>query len=1490
VASGGYPYQSNISIVFTYTVSDWSTLNTSADKFGLVTLPNINETGFPYSNTGIDYILYDGIPKTIYRTAPWDYAQDGPGTFTESQVNITTDTSTTRSNLFSYNRYYTLVNTYTYETVFKHGSNFDIYHSNAFDFHDKYYDLYHQYIYTSNYSLPLPQVTDSNITYLIDDSSNLPSYRITNHYIRTSRTITSNIPTLQLQNTHLYQQNGTYQLSPSAPYQPLIVLQTDVGPVTSFHQSNIANHQIHVWNPLPSIDQVISTSNLLFTDNRTLTINYLQNRADSYTLDSSTLYQDVTYWNLTPTTPHHLRFDTSYLDGTVIIQHTCNVSFTKKGTGISGPSLQFTIGEIDAGELFTVPSLLSSNNGFVEYVIYNNSKTTPPIKKSIPSTYLINQTNYQNLGIDSEDRTYITSNHLYYQTGTFSTSNILYEITGYNPPGLRIYKNNVPLSLGDSFYQEDLTHNTIRIQNLTTLGSNYFTYDVKTNTGTPLLPSQTFSVEAYLQNKFLPSSFGQTTSNIIIQAGGLTEYLYQHQLRGSLWEYLRQNTQFRPEIRDTTLHILQPPTHGYFLTSNTASAIPHPCSSYTYETLRDPNTRVYYIPYSPMSLSNDSFQIFFSYSNVSSPIYTISLKNYWSRWSELVIPVHNEKFYESDLNNTFYYPTSQLPRSAGMVQDGITWSPETITFQGRSSNLQDKTSNISLTLSHENIPFQVQVKTVPITQRKTVLTSNIQKQVDNGNYFYLKYLADTVSAPTQPGLFYITQKPTHGVILKKKQNSYEAEPYFTLEDVQMDRVFYQHYGLLINSNIIQTDSFTVYPATCPWDMKDTPITTSIQVLEAPRLTVNNYDYIYYSCNLTAQSTYTPLPPSRLNLTKGYITIYSQSNVEFFTSNISTQSYEPTSNILQQDIQNQLVFYRPSSNLFRYGSNQNEIMGIQFTTNSLSDILLPNPLASTYPIYQTRVIQEWYSKYNTYDSKNIVTEILNSNQTISYTRVLTPSSSNFSYDNRKCEIQFEFLPYQPPLAIMTNPQDIQTFHYTFEITDTSNQKLINVDVTQSNVRVQTATQTVLTIQDGTIFPMDNNWKSFNIINYDDLNDKCLSIYFNGVNYTQGLNIPSLSFTNLGEFKINVPIYDTLNYYNYTVSKQISPSTDTYIYYNLENFHNQLKFRNFNIFLATYEQDQTLATSGIYNVVIGNDLDIKGLNNICLGRNFVTTGQGSIIVGSDIGINATSSSTINEIFNSIVISNGSFINSKVRDTIAIGNQILNDLTINIEDFLAKRPVLIGNGINQSKIDFHINFQNTFVKTTVGSPQIYCGLEEEHVGIGYTTNAQFSSPYRLHVSGGQEVIGATKQVSTTGSIATVKQLFGPLLYTTGTSNQATFLVSWDTTQTSDYQAFSIHGKFRATQSPTSHAYRRFEAWVTPKDDIISFKPGLLTDMEVANYETGIITGLGHSINRYNEKTIAVTISWVTSIPLSPTDYLSGMMELEISHPTVMGELVIR
>jgi hypothetical protein len=150
--------------------------------------------------------------------------------------------------------------------------------------------------------------------------------------------------------------------------------------------------------------------------------------------------------------------------------------------------------------------------------------------------------------------------------------------------------------------------------------------------------------------------------------------------------------------------------------------------------------------------------------------------------------------------------------------------------------------------------------------------------------------------------------------------------------------------------------------------------------------------------------------------------------------------------------------------------------------------------------------------------------------------------------------------------------------------------------------------------------------------------------------------------------------------------------------------------------------------VHNVIVGRDVIVRGVNNICIGNRFSTSGANSIILGNDIGILVQTSDVgvgqINDIYESIIIGNNSYQNSIVRNIISVGREIFNDLFLapltSVNAFLSQKPIVIGNNITTASLDYHINVGNTFLKTTIGGPQIYLGTEREVVAIGLTSNA--------------------------------------------------------------------------------------------------------------------------------------------------------------------------
>lgn len=145
------------------------------------------------------------------------------------------------------------------------------------------------------------------------------------------------------------------------------------------------------------------------------------------------------------------------------------------------------------------------------------------------------------------------------------------------------------------------------------------------------------------------------------------------------------------------------------------------------------------------------------------------------------------------------------------------------------------------------------------------------------------------------------------------------------------------------------------------------------------------------------------------------------------------------------------------------------------------------------------------------------------------------------------------------------------------------------------------------------------------------------------------------------------------------------------YDIENYGVTLNIKNLELSISTDNIDS-------YNLSLGNNIIISGINNICLGKNFNTFGNNSIVIGSDIG---TKDKDLFDagLHESIILGNGSFKNSLVKNTISIGNNMMNDLNIISKedydiasDFFRRNPILIGNNIGYNS-NHIINIGNTF-----------------------------------------------------------------------------------------------------------------------------------------------------------------------------------------------------
>jgi hypothetical protein len=1236
----------------------------------------INTTGPPY----YDYTIYERDTENNFRnpviatiTFNWDYNYPNglnPDPFTGFREDDFTYIPQVFSNVntLGFNRYTLLNKTIRTTKLYKMASNTDIFNSNIFYQNDIYRDDFNNYIYNNRYDLGLEPISKSNYTYFT------PSFPFTETITRSGYSndnyITSNISTIQLRDSIFYGYSMTYTTS---PLNKLTVLQQNKGIVESFHQSNITNGEVHLW------DSMKVQSNLELLEHGTIPITYYSN------LEIAT----------SNAVPIDFRKGIYHLSNEIIVR-TENIDFLDRSNVCLG----------------------YDGRVFIQYI----DKYSNVVEQTIPTTYSNVNTIDLNIGLVKERRPLR-------RTDLFTYSNnedVIYEVKN---DIIRFYKDNIRTT---EFIQKDIDENRITIDGW--------------GTGYVDLGRVSLNVSNYIQNYYLESN--SIGSNIFEK--GINRFI------GPLWDDIAE--------RQDNLHIqiLKDPLNGILYSSNTHTLLS------VIDYISFSNEKNYYIPYEPMSLESDVMKVFFSYSNVVSPIYSVSVQN-------------------------------------GLVKD------RTI----------------------ENI-----VERIKIEKEK------IKIDVDASNYTYLNRLLTITER--QDIIFYVVLPPKNGIIMNE---NFMSVGFFTYEDIIGKKVFYQNYKG-------QSDRFDVRIGTGLYDLTLETLIIELNVLPLPRLLKNSYDYIY------GNTDYTRLDSSKLDISSGGIYVFEKDYMEIYVRE-GTEYVERDYFLKDEE-----VYYKPAPKFFEFNSNENRTMKIRFFTYSNTEMNEPNRL-SRLDVYKDIYNQEWFSKFNTFDSFNVIVEPIDPLQIISYTKQFDDNL----FKDRKCKITFDYKPLQAFLSGEVYNDFLRTYKFFFELIDFEENTLIHITFEENTIRAIIGSQNIVINIDEPIF----DWNVFSIVNNDDTNDDRMSLYLNDINYLVAESVESIDFSRLKTIKITVPIEDEKNMYSGTITTLLDEGQK--MYYNFENYNTKLYFRSFEILLGiteALEDDAKYKTT--YNIAIGDYLRVNGFNNICIGKNFLTTGVGSIIIGNDIGSTPNTSSMLagsfNEIFNSIIVSTSSFIQTKVRDVIAIGNNIMNEAggSEEIDLFFSKRPVLIGNDITPNTLDFHLNIQNTFLKTSVGFNQVYCGLEGEAVCIGYTSNEYFNNTSNvLYVNGNVLVDGTVIEKDFEKTFR--RHVYPSLKLTTGEIHSYEKRIRWENAITDIRDTIRLKCAFRYV-GLNEYGYYNFESVIS------------LVELYSITTSKSVST-ITHVIETDDDKKgMTIRINYITEQIID--DYVVVDMELEAEILNRCGECV--
>ena len=993
---------------------------------------------------------------------------------------------------------------------------------------------------------------------------------------------------------------------------------------------------------------------------------------------------------------------------------------------------------------------VSGGDVLIRYIIESSNISATA---QVPSTYMILNPINLNIGLKKVATTLKPTELFYSQEITYALPDL--QTTTF-------YKNNVATN---TFTQSDINKGLITIEGLE--GTETVTLQIGVS-------NYDLIINKYIQNDYIHSS--NASSNEIIQSNN---GYYEHRFNGPLWEDLDHRRD------DVTIHILNNPVGGFLYSSNTATIV----NKIGYRDFK--TEKIHYIPYAPMDLSPGTIDLYLSYSNVVSPVYSVHLQSTFSNQERPI----------------------------------------------------DKT----------------------IVQRVNFINSNILIDVDESSYTYFDKLIEQFV--NRDVIFYIITPPQHGVILNR---SFVSVATFSSRDILNKSVFYQNY------KGTGADTFQIKVATNIYDLSLNTATVTLRLLPSPKLSKNNYDYIYSDSIAYGKSNYYPLGGNSLEISSGGIRI-----IEKEYLNVYVKDSNGVYNTRDYFTKGEDVYYRPSNEFFEFNSNENKPMKLGFFTYSNESVRELTPLSQLDIYKNVYNLQYWYSKYNTYDSSNEFISVINANQRISYTK----EDNDYMFKNKKCKIQFDYLPFKSSVIDLKKQFGdkyngfLKTYAFSLTLSDFNGDALIELNFDNEKIVANILGRASNELPTG-IDTVD--FSRFYMINNDDTNDDKLSIYINDVNYTDYNTNPveSIDLENLKEIVINVPITDSKNYYNESFVKEIN-TDGSKLYYNLQNYNTTIHFKNLQILLGIYDLttqllDENSIYKTTYNIAIGDYLRVNGFNNICIGKNFLTTGTGSIIIGNDIGSkpNTTSmlSQSFNEVFNSIIISTSSFIETKVRDVIAIGTNIFNNAggSADIDLFFSKKPVLIGNDITPATIDFHVNIQNSFLKTDVGYKQLYCGLEQEAVCIGYSSNVLCNNELsKLYVNGNVNVNGTI--IERSFDTYRTRYVYPARKMTTGVYR---ITIRWEKNSVDIHDILTAECKFKFIGNATNYGYYNFESVILASSNTQLYS---ITHSVRGNNMT-------HTVEPF-EKGAVITIRWDA---VAFTDYLLATMEVETVSLNTLGNLV--
>jgi hypothetical protein len=1014
-----------------------------------------------------------------------------------------------------------------------------------------------------------------------------------------------------------------------------------------------------------------------------------------------------------------------------------HITSTKNGWFPSG----LTVNTTDINN-YTYYSTFNYDQDEISFIYSSNNIATSPI------TYRINFTRYSYY-----DRQYFNIG-----TNSYDTSIISYDAFNWHDDQDDVFITALPspdvatLNV-NQFSIRDVISGNVKVA-FTSNVPTFFKYNTSSTT------NNTFQLIPYSYYAYPSVRIVGPQSMVLYKLGdddlGIRHY---HDANSPFWDFLvnMQTQGIRVDPDDILVHIVStPPSSGFLWNIAKGDYI---ASSFT---LRDiMSDLIYFIPYNPDYIPNITMQIKIQYQNTLSPSYSLTIRNWYSRFKRFSSSTTFRNRDVFDVNNDVSMS------SQGFTADGLSWSPSTISIPYYASNIPayyattvavgplgalGAISGLSNAITTINTPLYA--SSIPIAWP----SSTLNVTVDQADSVSLAGLFNYIGNERNRGdlqniIFYITQRPLNGIILNTTDASANAAVRFTDTELANGSIIYQHFGAEEF-----TDTFKVGLATTPYDIDSNEITVQVAIQSIPRVVINQTAFIYNDTASSALSFQNKFNSSNLTISAASDSSYVHFiNKQWISVRSLASGQEISSCSYEQFRKGNVYFSISSSNVFANPGASYPKLSMDIVCNNYASELTYNPLIAYHPAYSDYFKIPFSAYINRYVSSNIVVNnSQNSRQTLEYEY----DKSLSGYSNITDHVFNYFLQFQPYQNLLPSDFEsvngvrgsevLRTFHFTIQFQDQEKNEIINMNFDHSGVTTgnrfypYSATNPITFGKWNNLFfineDSDNNRKASLYINYDNTISKQLNKSRNLLLGTGS----KIDMNNLGNVKVSLDITEgAIAASNFVIGAPGVPGAPGTLSrsFELTNYSTSMFFRNQEMYTSTYSLDSSdvnIQRADVHNVVVGKNIIVRGTNNICVGNTFNTSGQYSIVIGNNIGAGIANEGqgTINELYQCIIIGNKSFENSITRDIIAIGNNNFNSLSTApqeaVNSFLSSKPIVVANDLTEDAIDYTVNVGNTFLKTINGGEQVYLGRSSEVVGIGFASNVYLHSGYDLHVNG--------------------------------------------------------------------------------------------------------------------------------------------------------------